>query len=158
MSISNKQQQANRQLWDNLAAEWQPQTNTERYYLEQMSVSQWLLTRTARSESRIYQADLQLEKQIALLDRVSAQRVRLERSSTAGMRELKQLQKERQAQARQQPIQTTHTAKATPAQAPKPAEPQAPPPDYVMSESVEAHPVLRPRHPRHSLANHPPDL
>ena len=32
------------QLWDDLEAEWKPQTHTERYYMEQMCTSQWLLT------------------------------------------------------------------------------------------------------------------
>jgi hypothetical protein len=119
-------------LWDSLEAEWQPQTHSERYYLEQMAASQWSLTRTAASESRIYDANLQLEKQLALLDRVSTQRVRLERSFTAAMRELKQLQKERRAQPQQQP-QPAPTVQA---------EPKVPLPSYVMSEGTEAHPVF----------------
>jgi hypothetical protein len=120
------------QLWDALDAEWQPQTHSERHYLDQMASAQWLLTRAARNESRIYDANLQLEKQLALLDRVSVQRVRLERSFTAAMRELKQLQKDRQA--RPQPV----------VQSPlhPPAQPPVPSPDYVMSECSEAHPVF----------------
>jgi len=77
------------QLWDALDAEWQPQTHSERHYLDQMASAQWLLTRAARNESRIYDANLPFERQLALLDRVSVQRVRLERSFTAAMRELK---------------------------------------------------------------------
>jgi Sec-independent protein translocase protein TatA len=78
-----------------------------------------------------------------LLDRVSVQRTRLERSFTTAMRELKQLQKERQTQLQQeQPIETTKTAEAAPAPAHKSAGPQAPRPDYVMSEGQEAHPVF----------------
>jgi hypothetical protein len=73
-----------------------------------------------------------LEKQLALLDRVSVQRVRLERSFTTAIRELKQLQKEREAR-RQQPA---------PAPVQTPAQPKAPPPNYVMSEGAEAHPVF----------------
>jgi hypothetical protein len=34
-------------LWDGLEAEWQPETDTERLYVEQMSVSQWMLARMA---------------------------------------------------------------------------------------------------------------
>jgi len=127
------------QLWDGLEAEWQPQTHSERYYLEQMSTSQWLLTRTARSETRIYQAGLPLRTELELLDRVSVQRTRLERSFTTALHELKQLQKERQARPQPQPAQT---AKAAPAPAPPPANPPAPPPDYVMSEGTEAHPAF----------------
>jgi hypothetical protein len=79
---------------------------------------------------RIYDANLQLEKRLALLDRVSVQRVRLERSFIAAMRELKQLQKERQARSHPQPAQPTKAA------------PPVPHPDYVMSECAEAHPVF----------------
>ena len=130
------------QLWNSLEAEWQPQTHTERYYLEQMTISNWLLTRNAASESRIYDANLEFPERLALLDRVSVQRTRLERSFTTAMRELKQLQKERQTQRQQpQPIQT-QTAEAAPAQAHKSTGPQVPRPDYVMSEGQEAHPVF----------------
>ena len=42
------------QLWDELEADWQPQTRTERLYLETMVTSQWLLRRVAQSEQKIY--------------------------------------------------------------------------------------------------------
>jgi hypothetical protein len=124
------------QLWDALDAEWQPQTHSERHYLEQMATAQWLLTRNAASERRIHEANLPLEKEIALLDRVSVQRVRLERSFTSGMRELQQLQKDRQSRSQRQPAPTVHPPAHPPAQSPVPR------PDYVMSESAEAHPVF----------------
>ena len=107
------------QLWDGLAAEWQPQTDTERHYLEQMAISEWLLARTADSEYRVYEASLPLKEELALLDRVSVRRVRLEHSFTAGMEKLKQLRKERQAQPQPQP---EPAAKAAPKPAHKPAE------------------------------------
>jgi hypothetical protein len=120
------------ELWDALDAEWHPQTATERHYLEQMVVSQWLLIRNAASETRIYEADLPLEKRLALLDRVSVQRVRLERSFTTAARELKQLQ-QRQA-SREQPAQPAETVQS----APEPVQT----PGYVMSESPEVQPVF----------------
>ena len=126
------------QLWDGLAAEWQPQTDTERHYLEQMAISEWLLARTADSEYRVYEASLPLKEELALLDRVSVRRVRLEHSFTAGMEKLKQLRKERQAQPQPQPAQA---AKAAPEPPHEPAEPQAPPLDYKMSEGQAAQPV-----------------
>jgi hypothetical protein len=55
----------------------------------------WLLTRNAASERRIHEANLELEKEFALLDRASVMRVRLEHSFTAALRQIKQLQKER---------------------------------------------------------------
>jgi len=60
-----------------------------------------------------------MEKELALLDRVSVRRVRLEHSFTTGMENLKQLRKERQAQPQPQPEQA---AKAAPEPAHKPAE------------------------------------
>lgn len=130
-----------KRLWANLEAEWQPQTCTERMYLEQMSTSQWLLARIARGESRIYEANIRAEEQFPLLREVSKQRTSLERSFTTGLRELKQLQKERHAR-QSQPAQTAQPAKAASAPAHKPAGPQAPPPRYVMSEGAEDHPVF----------------
>ena len=128
--LPNEDPEEYKQLWADLEAEWQPQNRTERMHLEQMATSQWLLARFAKTERRIYQYEVSIEKQLALLDRVSTQRARLERSCTSAMRELKQLQRERQAQRRQQ----QQTAQA--AQAP------APPPAYLMSEGTEGHPAF----------------
>ena len=41
-------------LCNELDAEWQPQTRTERCYVETMVTSQWLLARVARSEQKVY--------------------------------------------------------------------------------------------------------
>ena len=117
-----------KRLWDALVAEWQPQTPTERFYLETMSTSHWLLARTDASEQRIRNGDLRFDTQSALLDRIAKQRTRLERSYTSAMHELKQLQKERRAQPQPQPA--------------KPASAPAPPPDYVMSEGAADHSVF----------------
>ena len=50
------------------------------------------------------------------------------------MRELKQLQKERQARPQQPLVQPAQTVQA--------AQPEAPHPAYVMSEGAEDHPVF----------------
>src|SRR6266849_1881344 len=42
------------QLCDDLEAEWQPQSRTEQFYLEQMTVSQWKLTRMEVGEIDIF--------------------------------------------------------------------------------------------------------
>jgi uncharacterized membrane protein YccC len=131
--LPNEDPEEYKQLWADLEAEWQPQNRTERMHLEQMSTSQWLLARFAKSERRIYQYEMSIEKQFALLDRVSTQRARLERSFTSAMRELKQLQKERQARPKQPPVQPAQTVQA--------AQPAVPHPAYVMSEGTEDHPV-----------------
>lgn len=121
------------QLWDGLETEWQPETPTERLYLEQMSTSQWLLARMAATENRVYETPLPLHAQFDLLDRVAKHRTRLERSFTTALHELKQLQKERQAKRRQ------------PAQA-KPTKPPAQPPahafGYPPADPAELHPAF----------------
>ena len=99
-----------------------------------MSTSQWLLTRMAASESRVCEVEMKFEERLALLDRLSVQRTRLERSFTTALHELRQLQKERRAQP--QPPQPADS---------KPAGQTAPPPaphsGYVMSEGAEGQPV-----------------
>jgi len=127
-----------KRLWAKLEAEWQPQTCTERLYLEQMCTSQWLLARIARGESRIYEAKLRPEEQFPLLREVSRQRTSLERSFTSGMRELKQLLKERQARQTQAAQTVPSPQPAAPSHGER-SSPQAPPPDYVMSEGEQAH-------------------
>ena len=126
------------QLWDNLEAEWKPQTHTERYYMEQMCTSQWLLTRIACSESRVQDVK-NYQARFALLDRISVQRTRLERSFTSAMRELERLQLKRQPRPQPQPARP---AKAPPAPVHQPAEPNVPPPTYVMSESAGDQPLF----------------
>jgi hypothetical protein len=123
------------QLWSDLESEWQPDTKSERLYLEQMSVSQWLLARMAASEQRVYEKGLPLRAELDLLDRIDRRRTRLERSFTTAMHELKQLQKERRAQA-QQTLAAQRT-KPTAQSAPSPG----PLPSYQMSEGQEDHPI-----------------
>jgi len=105
-------------LWDGLENEWQPQTDTERLYLEQMTVSQWLLARMAASEQEVYETDLSLEARFNLLDRIARHNTRLERSFTTAMHELKQLQKERKAQTQKPSV--TGSSRSSKAPAPHP--------------------------------------
>ena len=127
------------QLWDELEAEWQPQTRTERIYLETMVTSQWLLRRIAASEQDIYMC-LGNEAKFKMLAYVYKQRAQLERSFRTAIADMKQSLQERKA-VQTQPSQSEQSAKPAPAPVSKPAGPQAPPPDYVMSEGAEAHPV-----------------
>jgi len=117
-------------LWDGLENEWQPETDTERIYLERMSVSQWLLARMAASEQQVYEQNLPLESRFDLLDRIARHNTRLERSFTTAMHELKQLQKERRAQT-QKPGVTGSTL------SPKAPVPH---PNGVMHEGAEEQP------------------
>jgi len=142
MLLPNEDPEEYKQLWAGIEAEWQPQTCTERLYLEQMSTSQWLLARITKSERRIYEhkAGDDPEKYYTLLQFVAKQRAQLERSFRTAAADLKQLQKERPAR-QAQPAKTSGPHP----QAPSPGErssPTAPPADYVMSESAEAHPVF----------------
>jgi hypothetical protein len=123
------------QLWDELEADWQPQTRTERCYLETMVTSQWLLKRVAESEQQIYAYIAFGEERFRMLGYVAKQRAQLERSFRTAIEDMKQSQRERQARQPQ-------PAKPAPAPVHEPAEPQAPPPDYVMSEGTEAHPIF----------------
>ena len=127
------------ELWDELDAEWQPQTRTDRIYLETMVTSQWLLKRIAESEQQIYTI-ANVEHRFKMLAYVYKMRAQLERSFRTAVADMKQSQKERKA-VQTQPPQAEQPAKRASAPATKPAAPQAPPPDYVMSGGAEAHPV-----------------
>jgi len=122
-------------LWNELQAEWQPQTRTELCYLETMVTCQWLLVRIAASEQRIYMRMPFDEQQFKMLGYVAKQRAQLERSFRTAIDDLKQSQKER----RQQHALSREAQPAKPAQA---VQAPPPPPAYVMSEGAEAHPVL----------------
>jgi hypothetical protein len=123
------------QLWDEMEADWRPQTRTERCYLETMVTSQWLLKRVAESEQRIYICIAFGEQQFKMLAYAAKQRAQLERSFRTAIADMKQSQKERQVRQPQPEKPETATVH-------KPAEPRVPPPDYVMSEDTEAHPVF----------------
>jgi hypothetical protein len=120
-------------LWDELEADWQPQTRTEWCYLETMVTSQWLLARAAASESRIYQLIPFGEKQFVMLAYVAKQRAQVERSFRTAIADMKQSQKDRQSSPQPRPAQTAHTA--------KPSPPPIPQPSYVISEGAQNHPV-----------------
>lgn len=81
-------------LCADLEAEWNPQTRTEQLLVEQMVVAQWKLARLEVGERSIFNEDLPAERQLALLDRFSIQRTRLERSFSKAMRELRELRKQ----------------------------------------------------------------
>jgi hypothetical protein len=127
-------------LWNELVAEFKPQTRTEFCHVETMVSSQWLLARVAKSEQQIYTEVAFGERQFALLAQVDKQRARLERSFRTAIADMQQSQRDRHSRSQPQP------AKPASAPAPKPAGtqtgPQAPPPEYVMSESAEPHPVF----------------
>src|SRR5712692_8061663 len=86
------------QLCDDLEAEWQPRSRTEQFYLEQMAVSQWKLTRLEVGEISIFKKD---GNQVPLLDRLWQAEHRMERSYARAQRELERLQATRLRQLHQ---------------------------------------------------------
>src|SRR5438034_1191419 len=80
------------QLCDDLEREWAPQSRTAKFYLEQMAVSQWKLTRMEVAEAGIFKEALSAKVQLPLLDRLWQAQCRLERSYARAQRELERLQ------------------------------------------------------------------
>jgi hypothetical protein len=125
-------------LWDEMEADWRPQTRTEQCYLETIVTSQWLLQRVARSEAEIYERTEFGAERFVLLAYVAKQRAQLERSFRTAVADIQQSQKDRRSQPLPQTTQSAQAAKTAPT--PR-AEASAPPPAYVMSEGTEAQPV-----------------
>jgi len=110
-------------LCDDLEREWQPQSRTAQFYLEQMAVSQWKLTRMEVAEAGIFKETLSAKIQLPVLDRLWQAQCRLERSYARAQRELERLQPYR-------PIKFHKQKKEEPAvqPAPEPVDEAAPPP------------------------------
>src|SRR4030088_1715219 len=89
------------QLCDDLEAKWQPQSRTEQFYVEQMAVWQWKLTRMEVGEIGVLQEDAAAKTQIPLLDRLWQAQCRMERSYARAQRELERLQNSRHQQVEQ---------------------------------------------------------
>jgi ribosomal silencing factor RsfS len=82
------------QLCDDLEVEWHPQSRTEQFYVEQMAVSQWKLTRMEVVEVNIFK-DTDAKSQLSRLDQLWQAECRLERSYSRAQRELQRLQNSR---------------------------------------------------------------
>jgi hypothetical protein len=93
--LPNENPEEFHQLCDDLEAEWQPQSRTEQFYVEQMAVSQWKLNRMEVGEVGVFQEDVKANTQIPLLDRLWQAQCRMERSYARAQRELERLQKSR---------------------------------------------------------------
>src|ERR1700704_478574 len=88
------------QLCDDLEVEWHPQSRTEQFYVEQMAVSQWKLTRMEVGEVAIFEDVAASTTKLPLLDRLWQAECRLERSYARAQRELERLQA-----SRREPVQ-----------------------------------------------------
>jgi hypothetical protein len=86
------------QLCEDLEAEWQPQSRTEQFYLEQMVVSQWKLNRMERGEVNVFTSDFGAQAQLPMLDTLWQAQCRLERSYARAQHDLERLQKSRRKQ------------------------------------------------------------
>src|SRR6266576_520724 len=104
------------QLCNDLETEWQPQSRTEHFYLEQMAVSQWKLARVEVAEKSIVSQEVSAKTQIPLLDKLWQCQGRLERSFARAQRELERLQN-----SRRPPVRPGEAASA-----PKPEAPTSP--------------------------------
>ena len=60
------------QLCDDLETEWNPQSRTGQFYVEQMAISQWKLTRIELAEKSIVTQEVAAKIQIPLLERLYA--------------------------------------------------------------------------------------
>ena len=119
-------------LCNDLEAEWQPQTRTEQFYLEQMAVSQWKLTRMEMGEADIFRQAAGAATQVPLLDRLWQCQCRLERSYARAQRELERLQNSR-------PHQVHEPEEQAPA-----SEESAPAPEWAVRAPKEAAPAPHP--------------
>jgi len=132
--IPGENKEEYQQHYGTLVTELQPIDEVERMQVQQMAIAHWLLARIAYGESQIYQEDVPVERQLALLRQVGTERTRLERSFYTALHELQRLQEKREAKAEKlrQATQTKPIAKAPDHRQPEP------PPAYVMSEPAEA--------------------
>ena len=119
------------QLCNDLETEWQPQSRTEHFYVEQMAISQWKLTRVEVAEKSIVSQEVSAKTQIPLLDKLWQCQGRLERSFARAQRELQRLQN-----SRRPPVQPGEAASAPHSEvpaSPAAAELSARKAPYVMS-------------------------
>lgn len=106
--IHGESEQEFHELCDALEAEWQPQTPSEMFFVEQLATSQWMLARLARHERMAFEILIGCDpiKDQSARDRVefyARQKTRFERSYAKAIRDLLHLRKERAAAARVKP-------------------------------------------------------
>src|SRR5437879_2918671 len=108
------------QLCDDLEVEWHPQSRTEQFYVEQMAVSQWKLTRMEVGEAAIFEDVAATTTKLPLLDRLWQAECRLERSYARAQRELERLQNSRPQTVQQpeEPVPPPQPEGAAPARDP----------------------------------------
>jgi hypothetical protein len=104
--LPNENAEEFHQLCDDLEAEWNPQSRTEQFYVEQMAVSQWKLNRMEAGEFNVFTADASAQTQLPVLDRLWQAQCRLERSYARAQHELEHLQKSRRQAPASSPVES----------------------------------------------------
>jgi hypothetical protein len=107
-------------LCHDLENEWRPQNRTEHLLVEQMAAAHRKLARLEVGERSIFVQDLPAERQLALLDRFSVYRGRLERSFSRARREIEHLRKTRPITA-QRPASVVRQIATSGKESPRPA-------------------------------------
>jgi hypothetical protein len=125
------------QLCNDLEAEWTPQSRTEQFYVEQMAVSQWKLTRMEVVEVNIFK-DTDPKNQLSMLDRLWQAECRLERSFARAQRELQRLQK-----SRPEPVQPPADPAPAEAEVGQAFSPVSPCPEEIQNPTSEMQPNMR---------------
>ena len=134
-------------VWDEFQAEWQPQTRTERAYIESMVNSQWLLLRMAQSEQDIYldyPGDENLEQRLKLLAYVYKFRAQLDRQFRNAVADLTKAQEKRHA-SRQSRADLPGRARLSSHDLESPAAEGAVPPSSPPTEPDPATPPPQPK-------------
>ena len=127
--LPGENEQVYYKLWDKFEAEWQPQTITERAYVETMVTSQWLLRRMAEAEQDIY-SDITDEdlpdkrfKQLSYVYKFRAQLQREFRNAVADMQKARD-RRERASDPRPQGAVLSRARKQAEVPPPPVADPQ----------------------------------
>src|SRR5947208_3449053 len=136
------------QLCDDLEHEWQPKSRTAQFYLEQMAVSQWKLTRMEVAEAGIFKESLSAKEQLPLLDRLWQAQCRMERSYARAQRELERLQA-------YPPLKCNDFKRREPAPPPAP-EPGDRVPAEASATGFNQHPKSKIQHPSSAPASKAP--
>jgi hypothetical protein len=151
------------QLCDDLEVEWHPQSRTEQFYVEQMAVSQWKLTRMEVGESAIYQDVEASTTRLPLLDRLWQAEARMERSYSRAQRELERLQNSRRDQV-QQPEEAVPAPQPVPDEAPSAAaaaevgQVETPTQSIPPSPSPRVEPTSEIRNPKSDIQRAAPEV
>jgi len=139
------------QLCDDLEVEWHPQSRTEQFYVEQMAVSQWKLTRMEVVEVNFFKDAEAAQNQLPMLDRLWQAECRLERSYARAQHELQRLQSSRRDQDQQPEEPAPPPEPAAEAAAAEPEPIQNTPDSTYTAAPATAAPTTNIQHPKSNI-------